>query len=187
MTRKKKLAIGAIALVVFGLIDVAWGFVRAEMIRFGNKPRPIFISGTIEESKSRGAFIEKLDITPSKINWREQQIVISEAWLEHATELVHVYVVIPFVMEYPHYKIVKGYHLCFNCAEREGLRAEPHPLFVVKDKGHSMSAHWPNDTKKRVHFCEEFDELSEMPRTIEVTNNREREGCILLEVKRVTN
>ena len=184
MTRRKKLAVWAIALVVFGLVDIAWGFIRAESIRFGNKPRWIFISGTIEESKSRGAFIDRLDVTPSKIPWRGKQIVITEAWLEHATELVHVYVVIPFVMEYPHYRKVTGYHLCFNCAEREALRTEPTPFFVVEGKGHGLSAHWPNDSKRSVHFCEEFDALGQMPRRILLTDNWELKDSQSLEVRR---
>jgi hypothetical protein len=185
MTRKTKLAILVIAL--FGLIDVVWGYLRAESIRFGNKPHRVFVSGTVEESKSRGAFIGRLDITPSNIPWRGKQIDISQAWLEHATELVHVYVVIPFLMEYPHYRTVNGYHLCFNCADRDGLRTDPTPLFVVEGKGHSMTVFWPNDPREKVHFCEDFDDLGQMPKRIELANNWEREGRILLEVKRATD
>src|SRR5262245_31031664 len=181
MTRKKKLVVSAILLAAFLLVDVAWGFIRTNLLRFGNKPSRIFVSGTMQESTSRGAFIESLDITPKRIPWNGKEVVVKEAWLERSTELVYVYVIIPFVLEYPHYRKVNGYHLCLNCSG-DGLWAEPWPFFVVEGKGHGLSQQSPNypDTL----FCERLDSLSLMPTKILLTDDWNLKDRPWLQVKR---
>src|SRR5262245_52275318 len=103
-----------IALVLLAVADVALSIFSTGL---ANKPSANHPSYTIADSKARRAFIEPVSLTPSTINWNGKRISVKEAWLEHQTELVQIYVIVPFVWEHHHYRRADGYNLCLNLDE----------------------------------------------------------------------
>jgi hypothetical protein len=170
---KKLAVIVVVALCLLVAVDVVLGYFFTGL---ANKPSANAPSDTVAESKSRGAFVEAVTIEPSSFKWNRKQLVIREAWLEHQTELVHIYVIVPFLWEHYQYRQVEGYNLCFNLEEALN---PPEDLFFVeegKGTGFAMSG--------SVLLWERLDNPDMVPTKIWATDSWKLENRRELSVKR---
>ncbi len=123
--------------------------------------------------------MERVTFTPSTVNWNSQRLTVKEAWLEHRTEIVQIYVIVPFVWEHRQYRKADGYNLCFNLAEGwEVLWSDPSPFFVVEGHGRSFAQ------RGAVVLWEHLDDLEQFPASILMTDNWKFENSKALEMKR---
>lgn len=173
----KKLKLGVFGALVFLVVaDVALSFLQTGL---ANKPSANHPSYTIAESKARGAFIEAVSLTPAAIDWKGRRISVKEAWLEQQTELVRVYVFVPFVWERRVYRRAAGYNLCLNLDEGwDVLWGSRPPFFVAEGKQSGFS------TRGTAVLWEQLSGLGQLPTRILVTDNWKLENSQIVVVKR---
>lgn len=167
-----------IALLILAVVDVALSFFETALAKEAYE-HPSY---TISDSKARGAFLEPVTVTPSVINWRGQPIVFKEAWLEHRTELVGIYVIIPCILRHYHYRKVSGYNVCFNLTDGwDLLWSEAGPYFAVNGKQGSFSM------RGTVVIWARLDSLNQFPSKILLTDNWKLENAHILAFKRAAD
>jgi hypothetical protein len=170
---KKLTIIAAVALVLLVVVDVALGYFLTGLATKPTANRPAY---SVAASKARGAYIESVTFEPSSFKCNGRQIVIKEAWLEHQTELVHIYVIVPFVWDHYEYRQVGGYNFCFNLEEAS------YPLgdlfFAEQGKGSGFGM------LGSVVLWESLDDLETVPAKILATTNWKFENSQVLSVKR---
>jgi hypothetical protein len=134
--KKKALSYFLIALLSLAIVDalLSWLFTGLSTMPTGIRP-----AYTVADSRSRDAFIAHVTVTPDVIDWKGKRIAIKEAWVERRTELVWIYVFIPFVVEHYEYKQIDGYNLCINLSEgRDALVSGDSPFFVLEGRGNGF-------------------------------------------------
>ena len=172
----KRLAIvAAVPLLLLAAVDFVFSVCQIPDSYAAKRP-----SHTIADSKARGAYMETVSITPSTIDWNGKRIRITEAWLEHRSELVRVYVLAPFVWERRVYRSRDGYNLCINLdAESwDVLWSATAPMFLIKGKGNGFGV------RGRVVLWEVLDDLTQFPTSILVTDVWRLENSKALTVNR---
>jgi hypothetical protein len=164
--KKVALWVTLVGLVLLALVDAGLSWLSTELANVTSKNHP---SPTIAASKGRGAFVEPVTFTPSVINWNGERIIVREAWLEHRTELVRIYEIVPFLWAYSHYRNADGYNLCFNLDQRRDVLGSPGPSFYVEGKGRSFGEQY---SRGSVVLWEELDDIGQFPMRIELTDRK---------------
>ena len=174
---KRRLALCALsAAAALVVVDVVFSIFATGL---ANKPSANHPSYTIADSKARGAFIERVAVTPSVIDWHGQRIVLKETWLEHQTELVQIYVIVPFLWKHHQYRKTQGYNLCVNLDEGwDALWSPTAPFFVVEGQGSGFAQ------RGTVVLWERLDDLEQFPAKVLLTDNWKFENSQALAIKR---
>lgn len=71
-----------------------------------------WVSKSINESKSKGAFIKELKFSPNVVEKYGFKIRFNECWIEHQTKLEHSF------FFFKEYKPTGSYRICFNLKEK---------------------------------------------------------------------
>jgi hypothetical protein len=171
---KKKIIVNsllAVLLLLLADIFLTWFLTALETFPHGIRP-----AYTVEESRSRGAFVANVNVSPRTIHLKEGRVVIHEAWIEKSMELVRIYVFIPFVLEHREYRLIGSHNLCVNLAEGNDLMLGNY-FFVREGKGAGFVQ------LGTVIFWENIENVDFERLTVLVTDNWKLENAQRLELR----
>ncbi|MBC5864684.1 hypothetical protein [Flavobacterium turcicum] len=106
---KKKIIILSIVGVVLTSIYLTYLNLENSIMEYYSKN---WVSKSITESKSKGAFVRELKFSPNEIEKYGLKIQFNECWIEQQTKLEHSF------LFFEEYKPTGKYRMCFNLKEK---------------------------------------------------------------------
>ena len=106
---KRKIIVISIVCVVLSIIYLFYVNLENSILEYYSTN---WVSKSITESKSKGAFVKELNCTPNQIEKYGLKIGVNECWIEQQTKLEHSYL---FFREF---KGTGKFRFCFNLKEK---------------------------------------------------------------------
>jgi hypothetical protein len=126
---KKKIVILSIVCVVLSTFYLFYVNLENSILEYYSTN---WVSKSITESKSKGAFIKELSCTPNKIEKYGLKIEFNKCWIEEQTKLEHSY------LFFSKFSRTGKYRFCFNLKEKFPDR-NALSYFFVDEKGKSFA------------------------------------------------